>query len=341
MECPHVIYSGLWKGGHCQGIAVDARKGYIYYSFTTLLAKVDFSGKMVGSVTGLTGHLGCIAFHPEDGRVYGSLEYKNDAIGRGIRGMLGAENVRQDAFYIAVFDVDKIDRLDMDATESGVMRAIYLKEVFDDYAHPGHRYGCSGIDGVSFGPRFGGGEERLYVAYGIYSDVERKDNDHQILLGYDVREWDKLAQPLCQDAPHTSGPEAPDEKLFVYTGNTTYGVQNLEYDPYTGLWLMAVYPGKKSEFPNPPLLAVDGSFAPTHKPLAGLSGEEGMTLHLGGNGLNGWAFEYGSTGLCALGDGRYYISHHGRTAEGQYSHARLYEWDGETPFLPAGWEENA
>lgn len=32
---------GTWDSGHVQGIAVDVRGGYIYYSFTNLLAKYD------------------------------------------------------------------------------------------------------------------------------------------------------------------------------------------------------------------------------------------------------------------------------------------------------------
>ena len=30
---------GTWAAGHVQGIAVDVKGGYIYYSFTNLLAK--------------------------------------------------------------------------------------------------------------------------------------------------------------------------------------------------------------------------------------------------------------------------------------------------------------
>ena len=84
MNFPKTTESGTWKAGHCQGIAVDCEKGYIYCSFTTMLVKIDFDGNFIGSVTGLCGHLGCIVFSPEDGMVYGSLEYKSDAIGKGI-----------------------------------------------------------------------------------------------------------------------------------------------------------------------------------------------------------------------------------------------------------------
>ena len=70
--------------GHIQGIATDAERKYMYYSFTTSLIKTDMNGNVIGSVKGLAGHLGCIAYNYEDGRVYGSLEYKNDCIGTEI-----------------------------------------------------------------------------------------------------------------------------------------------------------------------------------------------------------------------------------------------------------------
>ena len=79
-DSPRTIFSGLHGNHHVQGIAVDKDRGYIYFSFTTKLIKADLQGRLIGSVDGLTGHLGCIAMNPADGRIYGSLEYKNDAI---------------------------------------------------------------------------------------------------------------------------------------------------------------------------------------------------------------------------------------------------------------------
>ena len=72
------------KNFHIQGIAMDKEHHYFYVSYTTQLVKYDLNGKEVGSVDNLLGHLGCIAYNPKDGKVYGSLEYKNDEIGRGI-----------------------------------------------------------------------------------------------------------------------------------------------------------------------------------------------------------------------------------------------------------------
>ena len=345
---PRDIFSGHWNTGHCQGIAVDLRRGFIYYSFTTALVKTDLGGRLVGSVRGLLGHLGCIAFNAADGRVYGSLEYKNDAIGRGILNMLGSDAALQDAFYVAIFDGEKIDRPDMDACRDGVMTAVYLREVVDDFSGEAvnggravpHRLGCSGIDGTTFGPIPGcpDGKRYLFVAYGVYADESRTDNDHQVLLCYDTGDWARFERPLSQDDMHRAGPAAPNHKFFVFTGNTTYGVQNLEYDAYTNSFLMAVYRGKKPAYPNRPMYIVDGAKPPVTAPLRGVEPpQEGETLSLlakglpHGSGVWGWDFPLGSTGLFALGNGYYYVSHDGKDEDGWYTHVKLYRWDGASP----------
>ena len=347
---PRAVYSGLWRHGHCQGIAVDKARGEMYFSFTTALVRATLDGRVLGSVTGLVGHLGCIAFNEDDGRVYGSLEYKSDAIGQGIAAMLGDTAHHDDAFYIARFDGTRIDRVGLDACGTGIMQAACLSEVAADYnaATPQglHRYGCSGIDGLTFAPPFGAPRDsarRLYVAYGVYSDVNRTDNDHQVILGYDQASLEGCFAPLSQAEMHHRGPEQPDEKLFLFTGNTRYGVQNMEYDPFTGNVLLAVYRGEKPRYANRPMFIIDGRAAPVEAPLTGIPGERGLTLSLlpqgikdEATGLYGWDFPYGATGICALGDGLYYFSHDEKRPDDQgnawLSTAHLYRWDGSTPF---------
>ena len=343
MQLPASVFSGCFKTSHCQGVALDTKREFVYWSYTTMLVKTDLAGNLIGSVTGLMGHLGCLAFNDADGKLYGSLEYKQDAIGKGILKRLGSDAQLEDAFYIAVFDVEKITRPDMDACADGVMKTVYLKEVIDDYAAQidvngqmlAHRHGCSGIDGVTFAPMPGGDFDKryLFVAYGVYGDVTRTDNDYQVLLCYDTADWSALAQPLSQKNMHHAGPTAPLHKFFVHTGNTTYGVQNLEYDPFTNTLLMAVYAGKKEQYPNYTLMAVDACVAPFTAPLEGvvpaMEGEM-LTLKRGG-----WYFPHGSTGLFALGNGHYYISEHGSDERGQFSTIYLYKWDGEHPFVYA------
>ena len=353
-KLPRTILSGNQGPFHVQGIAVDLERGYIYFSFTTKLLKMDLAGNLIGSVDGLTGHLGCLTMNPADGRVYGSLEYKDDAIGKGIRKTLEGESegVDQTGFYIAVFDVERIVRPDMDAEKDQVMTTVYVKEAVDDYFAEAvnggrtvaHRFGCSGIDGVTFAPRFGSGEagDYLYVAYGIYGDTLRTDNDYQVLLAYDTKDWKRYEQPLLQSAPHKSGPAAPDRKYFVRTGNTSYGIQNLAYDPASGNLYAAVYKGKKTQYPNWSLFVIDGSKPARKEFLQGFdTPTEGEVLSLveAGNpdgGIGGWNFKWGSTGLCPLGGGYFYISENARSKETrqQSSTVRLYEWtgDAETPF---------
>ena len=339
---PLHINGGTWKSGHLQGVAVDRKNGFVYWSFTQSLVKTDLNGKVIGTVEGLIGHLGDLALNPKDGRVYGSLEFKDDV-----------------GFYIAIFDVKKINRIGMNVQTSGVMTAVYLDEVVKDYTAdmngdgvfdgdtadtPDHRYGCSGIDGVSFGPPFGTkrGPLKIMVAYGIYSNVKRTDNDYQVILQYDLAQLRRYEKPLNQTNLHHSGPKGYEGKFFVYTGNTNFGVQNLEYDPYTGYWMMAVYKGKKPQFPNYSFFTVDGSIAPVLGELKGQpEPEEGklLTLRQAGiydkvTGIWGWDFN-AAYGLDAFGNGRYYVGEtKGVTQKGVTKYQgglNLYRWTGDVP----------
>ena len=346
-DLPLTINPGAFDGGHVQGVAIDTQRGFAYFSFTTVLVKTDLSGNVIGTVKGLVGHLGCIDLNPEDGRVWGSLEYKNDSIGQGIFKHLGMEGApAENAFYMVIFDVEKIDRMDMDAEQDGIMTAAYLPEIAAYYEGEGsnglpHRYACSGIDGTAFGPRFGAPKDapkRLMVACGIYGDVTREDNDHQLILSYDWQALAAVAQPLSQSAPHHSAAH-PIEQYFFFTGNTEWGTQNLCYDPHSGNWLVAVYRGRKPQFPNYPLYVIDGSVAPQMGELRGLNGEQGLLLTAASvgeyhaeSGVRGFPFRWGSTGIHALGDGRFYFSHDGRAPDKKHTcvlHLYRYTGNGE------------
>ena len=354
-KLPRQIYSGEQGPFHVQGIAVDLDRGYMYFSFTTTLLKTDMQGNLLGSVEGMTGHLGCMTLNPDDGRLYASIEYKHDAIGKGILNKLeGVRNDEQTGFYVAVFDVDRIARIGMNAEKDDVMKTVYIKEAVDDYfatAENGgrtveHRFGCSGIDGVTFAPRFGAkeGGDYLYVAYGVYGDTLRTDNDYQVLLAYDTKDWKRFEQPLSQGSLHKSGPAAPDHKYFVRTGNTSWGIQNLAYDPASGNCYAAVYKGKKSQYPNYSLFVIDGGKPARRELLQGFdTPTEGEVLSLvpagkSAGGIYGWDFKWGTTGLCPLGGGYFYISQNARSKETkqQSSTVRLYRWtgDADAPFRP-------
>lgn len=352
-ELPHSIDTGMWDAGHIQGIALDTEKKYIYYSFTTVLVKAEVAtGKVVGYVDGLIGHLGCIDFNDEDGKVYGSIEYKHDTIGKGIANRLGVTLAEENAFYIAIFDVDKIDRLDMDAEKDDIMKAVYLPEVVADYEGTGedgkpHHYACSGIDGTAFGPEFGMGKDGrsvLAVACGIYGDVERSDNDYQVIRQYDWRKFDAVAKPLIQGDPHHSGINC-EKKYHLFTGNTSWGIQNLEYDAHTGDWFVTVYKGKKPCYPNFPMFVIDGARTPEEELLRGVVPEETASiLYLKSiglcdeeSGVCGFRFPYGATGIHALGNGYFYFSSprkipiNAGKKKLQASEIRLYRFTGEAP----------
>ena len=325
MKLPNRIQSGNWREGHVQGIAVDPVNGFVYYSFTTILLKTDMEGTPLASVENLAGHLGCITMDLENNAIYGSLELKHDAIGKGIVNRTGKALAKEDSFYLVSFDLSKMDRMGMDAERDGVMRAVYLTDVVKDYLQTDevsgkpHRYGCSGIDGTALGPVFGtdrDSSKKIMIAYGIYGDTERKDNDYQVILQYDRSVITEYGMPLNQAQPHHSGPESAEERYFFFTGNTRYGIQNLEYDAFTGNWFAAVYVGSKELYSNFHLFAIDGNVPAKKQPLFGRQGECGDVLtsaQLGTLDACGkvWGshFPYGQTGMISLGNGEFYFSH--------------------------------
>ena len=337
---PREIFTGYWGNNHCQGIAVDQKNGYLYVSFTTLLLKLDLQGNLIGSVDGLVGHLGCIALNPLDGKLYGSLEFKNDIIGRNVRKNLGVVHEHPDVFYTAIFDVDRIDRPDLSAEHDGVMRAVCLRDVARMYNEPSlvgdrqyeHRYGITGIDGCAFGKIPGGQDDRQYllVCSGCADDVERPDNDYQTIAVYDTTGWwDTVAKPLDQHDMHQSGPEAPLQRYFLHTGNTRWGVQNFAYHPETGDYYATVYRGHKPQFPNYDMFVIDGAVAPRdtlHRCLQEPITELALkNVGQAQNGISGYYFPYGSMGMEALGGDLFYIAIGGKNENGNFATIRLYK----------------
>lgn len=301
---------------HVQGIAFDRDKGVIYSSFTSSFLVSDLDGNLIGSITGINGHLGAITFDPETRTIYASLEFKDDIIGKTISKGLGQDEIRksESGFYIAEIDADAVTSPDTPMEKAVTLHPV--TEALKDYKDSveagdktlAHRYGCSGIDGVTLAPGFGKGgrqKKHLYVAYGIYGDTTRTDNDYNILLCYDP---DNLA--------------APEHKYFIHTGNTTFGVQNLAYDSFTDRIYLATYEGKKSRYPNYTMFAVDMHQEPFYAPLEGVPYETDEVEQL--STCAGWHFKWGSTGLNPLGDGYHYISEDGKENGKHYCKATLY-----------------
>ena len=312
---PEVIHL---EGGklHIQGIALDKKEKCLYCSFTSAFFKCDLEGNVIGSVTGINGHLGAMTYEPRSKQVYASLEIKDDEIGRGVSDALGAERHEKAAsrFYVAEIDVRKIDRLEVPFEDAMTLHPI--EEVAKDYLDTvevngvtlEHKYGCSGMDGVAIAPGFGakGKEKFLYVAYGVYGDTTRVDNDYNILLCFKM---DDLAKPV--------------HKYFVKTGNTRYGVQNMTYDADSERLYLAVYKGSKSQYPNYSLFSLDIHQKPFMGKLENVPYEENEVEQV--SVTEGSFFKWGSTGLYSFGDGRWYISKNGKKDGYQFSDVTLFE----------------
>lgn len=301
---------------HIQGLALDKKEKCLYCSFTSAFFKCDLEGNVIGSVTGINGHLGAMTYEPKSKKVYASLEIKDDEIGRGVSDALGAERHEKAAsrFYVAEIDVRKIDRLEVPFEEAMTLHPI--EEVAKDYLDTvevngvtlEHKYGCSGMDGVAIAPGFGakGKEKFLYVAYGVYGDTTRVDNDYNILLCFKM---DDLAKPV--------------HKYFVKTGNTRYGVQNMTYDADSERLYLAVYKGSKSQYPNCSLFSLDIHQKPFMGKLENVPYEENEVEQV--SVTEGSFFKWGSTGLYSFGDGRWYISKNGKKDGYQFSDVTLFE----------------
>ena len=280
--------------GHLQGICVDDKMEYMYFSYTDLLAKVDMkTGEVVGSIGGFGeggygtaggAHLGCLSYH--DGMIYGSLEYKTPG----------------KKFFVCAFDEDVITTTGMDIKDlsSGVY-GILLREPTEDFRNPlndtpeadgfaanggvlGHAFGCSGIDGITFGTLPGDTSGKVYmmVAYGVYGQGStsgwdnRYDNNYNVIQCYDPADFE-LGDSTMRRFTYARGIDntvdvdggeylEAAETLYVWTGNTDYGVQNLEYDKATGDILLYTY-GATKEWGSGSLFVVDGSVAPVEKEL--------------------------------------------------------------------------
>lgn len=326
-------------GHHVQGIVCDEDAGRMYFSFTTSFVVTDMTGKVLASVDRIQGHLGAMTFDRKSRKVYASLECKDDVIGQGLSDFAKGKSM----FYIAVIDVDKVKYVGMDSEDNEAFKIVCVKDATKDYRAKmkgpdktefEHRYGCSGIDGVSIAPKIGKkrGKNYLYVAYGIYKDDDRQDNDCQVLLRYKMKKLDRFAGKVKFGEFYDRGPAKPLDKYFIYTGNTNWGVQNMAYDPSLKKMFLFVYKGSKPAFPNYDTFIFDIATKPVKKLVDGVWYDKSKHPMIGSpeKPVGGVRFKYGSTGVSPLGDGLFYISENGRNPETglQNCRARLYKWDG-------------
>ena len=88
------------------------------------------------------------------------------------------------------------------------------------------------------------------------------------------------------------------------------------------------------------MFVIDGTKAPMRAPLDGRAGEEGLLLSsakLGESGKDarifGSNFNWGSTGMAAIGDGIFYFSHNGAIKEEKlfFSNIKKYRLNPKSP----------
>ena len=179
----------------------------------------------------------------------------------------------------------------------------------------------------------------MLLAYGVYSNINRGDNDYQVILVFDPEKFEEAA--FDQNNPHLVGP-AVYKKLFVYTGNTRYGVQNLEYDRETGDHWMVVYPGAKTSCLNYPMYLIDSKTAPVKQKLElGNSPDYGemigevLALKKVGTyhaASDVWGIEErpdrADYGFISLGSDYFYVATGGKTEDGkQFGYVTLKKLD--------------
>lgn len=164
--------------------------GFMYWSFTDSIVKTTMNGTVKCQAEIHGGHLGDIDYY--DGRVYGS--YLGNALpGHAWEDWTGFKIYVFDANDLRVIDIINLDICD------------YYKSIT---CTPEDTRGFQGIDGVAIAPDPKTGEIRLFVACALYTG-EKYAN--QIILQFTL------------DGKYET-------EYHIPTGNTVYGIQNLDYD---------------------------------------------------------------------------------------------------------------
>ncbi len=165
-------------------------KENMYWSFTTALAKTTLTGTMKAQVEVHGGHLGDCDYH--DGKIYAS--YLGNALP-------GHDWNDWTSFKLYVFDAEDLRVLD-----------IINLDICDEYKRitctPEDTRGFQAVDGVAIAPDPVTGEDRIFVACALYNG-EKYSN--QIILQFTM------------DGKYET-------EYHIPTGNTVFGIQNLDYD---------------------------------------------------------------------------------------------------------------
>ena len=181
--------------------------GFVYFSFTDSLVKTTPAGTVKCQTEVHGGHLGDIDYY--DGKIYGSF------LGNALPGHAWDDWT---CFKICVFDASDLR-----------LRDVIHMDVCDEYKRvsgtPADTRGFSGIDGVAFGKEPGTGARKMFVACATITGERYAD---QILL-------------QCT----TEG--RYEREYRIPTGNTVYGIQNLDYDEESGEFWFSTY-GKSAPY---------------------------------------------------------------------------------------------
>ena len=196
-------------------------EGYMYWSFTDSLVKTTMNGIVKCQTMIRGGHLGDIDYH--NGKIYGT--YLQDALP-------GHEWADWTGFKIYVFDaydlhVERIINLDI---------CDYYKSIT---CTPEDTRGFQGVDGVAIAPDPKTGEDKLFVACALYTG-EKYSN--QIILQFTLE-------------------GVYETEYHIPTGNTVYGIQNLDYDAENKEFWFSTYGSSQPYQAKYTLYCVSGDFS--------------------------------------------------------------------------------
>lgn len=190
---------------------------HMYWSFTDTVVKTTLKGTVRRCVPVSGGHLGDIDYF--EGKLYASF------MGNSLPGHAWNDWT---SFKICVFDADTLElekMINLDICD-------YYKSLKGTDADT---RGFQGIDGVAFGKIPGTEEWRMFVACALDTGEKYENN---ILLRFTLDGVYETEYP-------------------IKTGNTVFGIQNLDYDATTGEFWFSTYGGGEPFMPKETLYKTD------------------------------------------------------------------------------------
>lgn len=190
---------------------------HMYWSFTDTVVKTTLKGTVRRCVPVSGGHLGDIDYF--EGKLYASF------MGDALPGHAWNDWT---SFKICVFDADTLElekMINLDICD-------YYKSLKGTDADT---RGFQGVDGVAFGKIPGTEEWRMFVACALDTGEKYENN---ILLRFTLDGVYETEYP-------------------IKTGNTVFGIQNLDYDATTGEFWFSTYGGGEPFMPKETLYKTD------------------------------------------------------------------------------------